>query len=143
MTIYSVGYGGRTPDDFVRLLQERGVRRVVDVRLRPDRASMGAYVRAKDPQKGIQGLLGRAGIRYVFLLELGNLFLDFPEDWKPRYAALFARAGDLLLTRLYAMIDEGTDGLCLLCAERDPTRCHREIIAGRLTADGHRVVHVT
>ena len=60
--------------------QDVGTARV-DVRLRPDRASMGTYVRAKTPDKGIEAWLGAAGIGYVSLIELGNVFLDF-DDWE-------------------------------------------------------------
>ena len=80
MRIFTLGYGGRTPDDLQQRLCAAGVRTVVDVRLRPDRASLGIFVKAKSPDKGIQRLLTSAGIAYCSLPELGNVFLEY-EDW--------------------------------------------------------------
>jgi uncharacterized protein (DUF488 family) len=121
---FTAGYGGRKPDEFARLLADRGVRTVVDVRLRPDRASMGAFARAKDPDKGIAGLLARAGVGYVSLPELGNLFLDY-DDWPTRYADFLDRAGPLLFDR----VGEIPGPVCLLCAEKRVAECHRRHVA--------------
>jgi uncharacterized protein (DUF488 family) len=133
-TIYTIGYGGRSPDDLIALLVQHGVRAVVDVRLRPDRASMGMYTKAKSPDKGIERLLTEAGIQYVSLPELGNLFLDYP-DWREKYAELMARAGDLLTARLHA----APQPFCLLCAERRVADCHRQQIGAWLRNQGWRV----
>src|SRR5690242_6125106 len=96
---FTIGYGGRRPDELVALLIANRVRTVVDVRLRPDRATMGSLAKARDPEKGIAGLLARAGIDYVSLPELGNLFRDY-EDWPARYEEFLAAAGLLLFDRL-------------------------------------------
>ena len=125
---FTVGYGGRPPDEFARLVAAHGVATVVDVRLRPDRASMGSYALAKDPDKGIAGLLSRAGVGYVSLPELGNLFLGYP-DSLARYAAFLEAAGPHLFDRL-----AGVPGpVCLLCAEKRVAECHRLAIADHLT----------
>ena len=94
MMIYAIGYGGRAPAELIELLRNHGVRTVVDVRLRPDRASMGCYALAKSPEKGIQGLLARAGIGYVGGVQLGNIFLNH-DDWATRYEELLDKAGAL------------------------------------------------
>ena len=125
------------PDDLITRLTAAGVRTVADVRLRPDRASMGVYVKAKTPDKGIERLFTAAGIGYRSLPELGNVFLEY-EDWRERYAAFVQCAGHLLVTRL--------DGLeppvCLLCAERRVAECHRLISAEFLAARGAQVEHL-
>jgi len=137
MKLYTIGYGGRDPDEFLRLLQGNGIRAVVDVRLRPDRSSMGTYARAKTPDKGVEGLLNRGGIQYFSLVELGNLFLDF-EDWQTRYRNLIERAGDLLSERLRQV----PQPFCLMCAEISAERCHRAIIAEYLASKGYDVQHI-
>ena len=77
MKFYTIGYGGRVPADFASLLVLHGIRSVADVRIHPDRASMGAYVKARSPDKGIEKLLGDRGIAYRSILELGNLHVTY------------------------------------------------------------------
>lgn len=137
-TIFTIGYGGRRPAEFVELLTTRGAPCVVDVRLRPDRASLGAYSLAKTPDKGIQRLLSAASIRYVSLVELGNVFLG-RDDWPARYQQLLAAAGELLLTRLL----EIEPPFALLCAEKRAAECHRRFIAERLQQlRGYEIQHL-
>lgn len=143
MKFYTIGYGGRNPDDFLELLRQRGIRVVVDVRLRPDRASMGAYTRARSPERGIQSLLNKAGIKYLPLVELGNVFLGW-KDWAERYQELIERAGDLLTRRLMEL----RKTFCLICAEKyvlddnGKVNCHRKIIGDYLVQKGYEVEHI-
>jgi uncharacterized protein (DUF488 family) len=127
MKVFTIGYGGRSAEEFIGLLRRNGVRTIVDVRLRPDRASMGIWVKAKTAEKGIPKLLGAAGIEYRSFPELGNLFLEYP-DWQERYRQLLAQAGDLLLSRLSGF----PEPYCLLCAEKRVADCHRLLIAEHL-----------
>lgn len=124
---FTAGYGGRVPAEFARLLAGHGVATVVDVRLRPDRASMGAFARAKDADKGIAGLLAKEGVGYVSLPELGNLFLDY-DDWPERYEKFLAAAGPFLFDRLADV----TGPVCLVCAEKRVCECHRRHVAAYL-----------
>jgi uncharacterized protein (DUF488 family) len=137
-TGFTIGYGGRATDDFTRLLVSHGVKTLVDVRIRPDKAAMGSYAQARDPAKGIAGLLARSGIGYVSLPELGNPFRDY-EDWPERYGKFLDAAGPLLFDRL-----AGIPGpLCLMCAEKKLTDCHRRHLAAYLERTaGWRFTHI-
>ena len=137
MQIYTIGYGGRHPKDLLDLLQDRGIERIIDVRLRPDRASMGVYAKARAVDKGIQRLLAERGMAYASMTELGNIFFGC-DDWGERYRRLLERAGDILLERLYAV----PTPFCLLCAEREVTLCHRQLIAEQLAHRGYRIEHL-
>ncbi len=111
MTVFTIGYGGRSKKEFLDLLNAHGIRTIVDIRLRPDRASMGIWVKAKTADKGIESWLGEAGIGYRSLVELGNVFRDLP-DWQERYQRLIDAAGGVLTERL----GEIRGPICLLCA---------------------------
>jgi len=134
---FTIGYGGRSPGEFVQVLQDHRIRSVVDVRLRPDRACMGSFVKAKSPDKGIQALLAAESIEYYPFIELGNLFLEYA-DWRERYAQLMAVAGELLTERLSTI----PEPWCLLCAEKRVDECHRKQIAEYLAGRGWQVTHI-
>jgi uncharacterized protein (DUF488 family) len=137
--IFTIGYGGRSPADFVALLQRHGVRRIADVRILPQRAMMGAYVKAKSPEKGIERLLADAGIAYSWFEELGNEFRT-ESDAMERYRAIFAREAEDRCRRLVAVARK--EPVCLLCAEKDPAGCHRSIIATHLASEGFEIVDI-
>jgi len=138
MKFYTIGYGGRVPAEFASLLVSHGVRSVADVRIHPDRASMGAYVKARSAEKGIERLLADQGIAYRSILELGNLFRDL-DDWRPSYRALVEQSGELLVARLAEM----PEPFCLMCAEKRVAECHRLVIAEFLVATrGWVVEHI-
>lgn len=148
MRIFTIGYGGLAPTDFITALKRRGIQSVVDIRIWPIRSVIGYYTLAKDREKGIRGLLNSEGIGYHAFLELGNPYLELLDwkdhpylhlpDWKDRYRRLVEAAGDLLTERLGGVAGP----LCLLCAERDPDECHRAILADFLEKRGHDVEHI-
>ena len=137
MKFFTIGYGGRLPQEFLDQLQEYGVKIIADVRLRPDRASMGCYTQAKTPDKGIEKILTERGIGYISLVELGNVFRH-EEEWPQLYQELFTHAGELLTRRIAGL----PQPFCLMCSEKHVAECHRRIIADFLVQQGHEVEHI-
>ncbi len=137
MELFTIGYGGREPRDLVAILVRNDIQTVVDVRLRPDRAYSGAFVKARSADRGIEKTFSDATITYRSLPELGNIFLEH-EDWESPYKRLLQLAGELLTRRLLEL----PTPICLLCAERDPARCHRALIAEYLSQQGWQVTHI-
>jgi uncharacterized protein (DUF488 family) len=138
MKLFTIGYGGRPPAEFTNLLVLHGIRSIADVRIHPERASMGSYVKARTSDKGIEKLLADRGIIYRSILELGNLFRDL-DDWREPYRELMQRVGDLLVQRL----GELPEPFCLMCAEKRVAECHRLMIADFLVATrGWSVEHI-
>ena len=136
--VYTVGYGGRQPQQFLDALEQHGVETVVDVRLRPDRTRLRSFVRASDIGKGIERLLSERRIGYVSLIELGNPFMD-DDDWRPRYERLISAAGEVLTEKLADVARP----FCLMCAERRVDACHRWYIAAYLAQHhGFAIEHI-
>ena len=98
---------------------------------------MGIYAKAKSADKGIEKLFQEAGLGYISLVELGNLFVDLA-DWESRYGRLLDAVGELLVERL---LDLPTP-ICLLCCEKDPMQCHRRLIADYLARRGWTGEHI-
>jgi uncharacterized protein (DUF488 family) len=137
---YTIGYGGRHPqDDFVATLIRHHITLVCDVRAEPRRAYRGIYT--FHPEKGsgpLPRLLAQAGIAYRWFPELGN-----PDRQDPHIRAfqqLLATDGPRRLQPLRACIE--TTRACLLCAEQDARRCHRHIITAYLLTYGYTVEHL-
>ena len=142
--LYTVGHGSRDVDDLLAMLHEAGVRLVVDARSTPRSR--------RYPQFGYGPLGARLeadGIDYDWRRVLGGM-RRVPE--RPRHpglaeASLQAYAEHMesdqfraAAQRLAAQAAERA--VCILCAERDPARCHRSLIADWLVVQGHRVVHL-
>jgi len=128
MELFTVGYEGRTLPQLVRLLEENGVHRLVDVRERP-------YSRRKGfSAMPLSETLRKAGIVYEPGFGLGN-----PEDiramWKNgdlaagkrKYRALLRNGRRERVEHVIALAEMAPTAL--LCFEGDPGACHRAVIA--------------
>ena len=142
--LFTLGHSTRPIDDFLALLAEHRIARLVDVRTVPRSRH--------NPQFNIDLLppaLERAGIAYTHKAALGGLRharKDSPNTaWNN---ASFRGYADYMLTpdfdraidELIALADR--ERIAIMCAEAVPWRCHRSLIADALTARGIKVTHI-
>jgi uncharacterized protein (DUF488 family) len=139
--IYSIGYGNRNFNQFVKLLKKYHIEYVVDVRSKP--YSMTNQEFSKQP---FQILLANHEIKYVFLGgELGGR----PEDetcytnGKVDYNLLeqkpFYKKG---IERLKSAYEQGLD-VAIMCSELKPEECHRSKLIGVTLKDENiKVQHI-
>lgn len=130
--VSTIGYEGTTIESFVSRLRTAEITHLVDVRAVPVSRKRGFSKRQ------LEARLVEEGIRYVSLKGLG--------DPKPGRDA--ARAGeygefrriyrshlqtDAAQADLRTAIDlAATTKVCILCYEKNPTECHRSIVAGEM-----------
>ncbi len=128
-TLFTIGYSGRSIDDFIALLEQHKITALCDVRSMP--------YSSRNPQfnrEPLQKTLKSRNIEYVFLgEELGARPKD-PScyvDGKANYQKI--TDSDLFkngLERMKLGMQKGYV-LALMCAEKDPMSCHRSILICR------------
>ena len=128
MELFTVGYQGRTLPQFVRLLEEHDIARLVDVRERPASRKRGFSALP------LFDALRKAGITYESDRALGNP-VEIRDLWKNgslaegknRYRSLLrnGRRPRVELLLAHARVER----VCILCFEGDPEVCHRSVIA--------------
>lgn len=159
-TVYAIGYGGATSQSFVRQLQANQIDILVDIRISPYSGFNRDY--CGDKLKTILES-ARPSIKYLHLIELGNLFKSSDESdpvlGPNPYIDLLNQAGELLTRRLRSLIETGsipllyepkekrsTDAplkVCIMCACKDHNSCHRNAVSGCLKANfAYEVVHI-
>jgi uncharacterized protein (DUF488 family) len=141
VTVWTLGHGQRSFDDYVEMLTDHDARVVVDVRSKPQTRFTPHFNRNR-----LTASLEEIGFEYVFL---GDRLGGMPG--KERYYDADGHT-------LYALISREpwfSDGIeqveklataqnvVLTCLEEEPERCHRHLLIGKILADrGVDVQHI-
>lgn len=128
--LFTVGYEGRSLDEFVADLLEAGVRRVIDVRELPLSRRKG-FSKTK-----LSHALTGAGIEYVHLRAAGNPFRDLRKNIERclRMYRGYIEERPEVIDELDRLTVGGT--AALLCVEAAPEACHRSILVEEMKNAG-------
>ncbi len=141
ITIYTIGYQGYEPEQFLDKLTRNGVKLLIDVRDLPASRKKGFSKKALSEQ------LTRHGIAYRHIRELGSpseLRHKFVRDGDWEYFALNYRTGrDKRRPLIEELVESArASNLCLMCYEADARTCHRSLVADELVEHLHSPVRV-
>jgi uncharacterized protein (DUF488 family) len=140
-SILTIGYGNRSLEDTIHLLQRESVQYLIDVRSSPK-----SRFKPEFSASPLDTALRQVGIRYVFMGDtLGGRPDDVTcyENGHVIYALVqekpFFKEG---IQRLQSALSQNLK-VCVLCSEGRPTDCHRSKLIGvALDKLGVNVVHL-
>ena len=145
LTVFTIGHSTHTIDELVEMLQAHGVTQLVDIRSVPwsrHNPQFNRDVLAEAlPFRGIDYVNDRAlgGFRHTTAAS-PNTGLT---------STAFRGFADYMQTKEFRTALEGLvrkarrRRTAIMCAEANPFRCHRRLVADALVARGVRVVHIS
>jgi len=143
-TLYTVGHGSRSMEEFVPLLVGQSIRTLADVRSQPHSSrfphfSMGALREAMEELEIVYHWAGR---------QLGGLRSSGPDsrhlalDEGLRGYADYMETDQFQKSATQLVNLAARSPTAILCAEHSPQRCHRRLIADYLVLRGMEVIHL-
>ena len=143
-TVYSIGHGTATAEEFTKTLADAGVRLLADIRSAP-----GSRRNPQFGRNALRDTLSAAGIEYAHLPGLGGRRAPRPDSPHTglRVAAFRGYADHMASAEFahdLARLEEFARLVpaAFMCAETLWWKCHRRLLADRMTADGWRVVQL-
>lgn len=143
MEIFTTGYSTRTLAQFITLLKNHRVQQLVDVRTIPKSRHQPDF-----NSKKLARALKRCGITYLHLPELGGLRKPIKQSINTAWRNdSFRGYADYMQTRQFTSAIRKLIKLnkkkAIMCAEGNPYRCHRSLIADALIARGVKSAELT
>jgi len=145
MRLWTIGHSTRKIDQFTSLLEENGIKLVVDVRGLP-----GSKRYPQFNKEGLAQSLREHGIRYEHLPELGGRRKPRPDSRNTAWRNVSFRGyADYMETeefrtgieRLVDLTSE-VGPAAIMCAEAVWWRCHRALVSDYLKVRGIEVIHI-
>lgn len=135
VSVFTLGYQGRSLPEVFGIVEGTGIRQVLDVRQNTSSKKPGF----SGPE--LARAFSAVGVAYVHLADLGCTSAARHTLWRTKEAEPFFDEYRLYLMTQPKAVADLVDRVrrarsLLLCLERDPSRCHRAVLAERLRAEG-------
>jgi uncharacterized protein (DUF488 family) len=126
--VFTIGFTGKSARTFFGLLEQNGVKKIIDTRI-SNNSQLAGFAKGADLAFFAERI---GGIDYEHRLEFAPTreLLDAYRNKKMTWDAYTTAYLGLLEERHINTIDIASlDEACLLCSEHLPTQCHRRLLA--------------
>jgi uncharacterized protein (DUF488 family) len=127
--LYTIGFAGKSAQEFFGLLQRAGIKRMVDIRLN-NVSQLAGFTKKADLEYFLKAI---AGIEYIHLPSFSptKSILDAYKDKQMSWSEYERQFKELLEDRRpdRGLVPTDFDMNCLLCSEPTAEQCHRRLTA--------------
>lgn len=129
ITLFTIGFAGKSAEEFFSALKQAGVRTILDVRL-SNSSQLAGFTKKNDL---IYFLREIGGIEYRHCVDLAPS-MELFESYKRRKKMKWDDFADGFLALMKELRPDKTyrpeelDRACLLCSEPKPEDCHRRLV---------------
>lgn len=139
-TLYTIGFTKKSLEEFVELLREHKITRLVDIRLRRE-SQLSGFAKEKDLKYITEKVLN---IKYDIIPDFApteELLKQYQKDkdWDKYERDFLHLINKRDLKRFRETMLNEKEKICLLCSESEPDKCHRRLIAEFFTKLGSNV----
>ncbi len=127
--VFTIGFSKKSAREFFKVLQNAGVKKVVDIRLN-NVSQLAGFTKKDDLEFFLKAI---AGIEYVYRPELAPTkeILDGYKKKKLSWSEYEERFLKVMIDRRIENIvtPDELDHACLLCSEPKADKCHRRLVS--------------
>lgn len=129
ITLYTIGFTKKSLEEFVNLLKENKITKLIDIRLNRE-SQLSGFAKGRD----LKYVLKLLNIKYEVIEDFApteELLKEYQidKDWN-KYETKFKKIiNDRKLKKFKDEILTKNERICFLCSESEPDKCHRRLIS--------------
>ncbi len=127
--IFTLGYAGKNAREFFTILNQAGIRKIIDVRLY-NTSQLAGFTKRQDIEYFLQAIVGAEYIHLPIMAPTKQLLNDYKKgliNWQ-QYEKQFK---PIIARRQIEkhLVPQDMDMSCFLCSEAEADNCHRRVVA--------------
>jgi len=139
--LYTIGFGGKSLEEFINLIKKNNIQKLVDIRLKTS-SQLSGFAKSRD----LKFILKIFNIDYEHIVDLAPddfILKKYRNDknWKEYEEKFKKLMNQRNAKKILNKLVEESKAVCLLCSENEPTKCHRRLVV-ELLKEKVKIVHL-